>query len=78
MGSSMSEVGSSYGLTMNTERLLSPDLRPDTDIENLYLTGQDICTHGFVGALSSAVLTANVVLGYNNITGIIMNKIIDI
>lgn len=69
-----SSVGESYGLTMNSERLLSPDLRPETGIKNLYLTGQDICTHGFAGALSSAVITANVVLGYNSIYNILMGN----
>merc|ERR1712107_861884 len=40
-------------------------LRPETDIPGLYMTGQDILTCGFNGALYSGVLTAQVCLGRN-------------
>ena len=47
--------GESYGLQTNHYRYLNAfNLKPKTDINNLYLTGQDICNIGFTGALMSA------------------------
>ena len=44
-----------YGLDMNYYRLTKAvDIRPKTNINGLYLTGQDICSIGFTGALMSA------------------------
>ena len=40
-------------------------LRPKTDINGLYLTGQDIVTVGLAGALASGVLTSSVILKKN-------------
>ena len=40
-------------------------LRPDTSIPGLYLTGQDILSCGFAGAMSSGVITASAVLKRN-------------
>ena len=61
--------GSSYGLAMTPERYSDFDiiraLRPDTDVKNLYLTGQDISTNGIAGAIGSAYLTAHKILGFN-------------
>ena len=37
-------------------------LRPDTDVPGLFLTGQDVLTAGITGALMSGVLTAGSVL----------------
>lgn len=71
--------GESYGLNMNYYRLTkSFNLRPKTNIKGLYLTGQDICTMGVVGAMMGGVMTANVVAGYDNILDIcIGNNIIN-
>jgi all-trans-retinol 13,14-reductase len=67
--------GESYGLDMNLYRLTqSTDLRPTTDINGLYLTGQDICTLGVTGAMMAGVLTANVVAGYDNMTDIVLGN----
>ena len=67
--------GESYGMDMNLYRLTkSIDLRPKTDINGLYLTGQDICTLGVTGAMMAGVLTANVVAGYDNLTDIIIGN----
>jgi len=60
--------GEIYGLDHTLERfdpLLVAKLRPETDIPGLYLTGQDILSCGFTGALFSGVITASVVLGRN-------------
>ena len=57
--------GESYGLDTNSHRYLqSFNLKPKTNVENLYLTGQDICSIGFTGALMSGLLTTNSILGY--------------
>ena len=71
--------GESYGLDINRHRLLNAaDLRPKTSIGGLYLTGQDICTLGVSGALSSGVMTASVIMGYDNMFDIALgNNIID-
>ena len=67
--------GESYGLQMNKYRSTNAiDLRPETPIKNLYLTGQDICTLGFTGALMSGVLTSNVMEGFDNIYDIYMGN----
>jgi all-trans-retinol 13,14-reductase len=59
--------GESYGMDMNLYRLTqSIDLRPRTDINGLFLTGQDICTLGVTGAMMGGVLTANVIAEYDN------------
>ena len=67
--------GESYGLDMNFYRLTKAfDLKPKTNIEGLYLTGQDICTLGVTGAMMGGVLTANVVAGYDNMIDIMLGN----
>ena len=67
--------GESYGLDMNSYRLTEAyDLKPKTNIEGLYLTGQDICTLGVTGAMMGGVLTANVMAGYDNLPDIIFKN----
>lgn len=60
--------GEIYGLDHTKERFepwLSAQLRPRTDIPGLYLTGQDIMTCGFTGALFGGLIAAGQVLGRN-------------
>ena len=73
------KYGESYGLGINKHRLLNGHaLRPKTHIQGLYLTGQDICTLGVAGALNSGVMTANVIMKYDNLIDIAMgNNIIE-
>jgi all-trans-retinol 13,14-reductase len=67
--------GESYGLDMNYYRLTqSVELRPKTNINGLYLTGQDICSLGVTGAMMAGVLTANVLAGYDNIIDILLGN----
>lgn len=67
--------GESYGLDSSNYRYTQTELlRPETNIKNFYLTGQDICTLGFTGALMSGVLTAHSVLGYGTILDILSNR----
>ncbi len=72
IGSMKGEV---YGADMTPSRFQSNDLlRPKTDINNLYLTGQDITTLGFTGAMMAGILTASEVLGYGNILDLINDR----
>ena len=66
--------GECYGLDANTSRFNYPNLRPETNIKNLYLTGQDIVASGFGSAITSGVLTVSDMLGYNSILDIIKGR----
>jgi all-trans-retinol 13,14-reductase len=67
--------GEGYGLNSNAYRFSQAlDLKPETDIKNLYLTGQDVCTLGFTGALMGGVLTAHSILGYGTFLDIITDR----
>ncbi|MDX2002482.1 MAG: NAD(P)/FAD-dependent oxidoreductase [Chitinophagales bacterium] len=65
--------GEIYGLEHTPERFRLKNLRPQTPIKNLYLTGQDIVTVGIGGALFSGVLTASAIMG-KNLLGDIIKK----
>jgi len=65
IGSSTGEI---YGLDHGRERFAPNahiELRAETDIDGLFLTGQDICTCGFAGACFGGVFCASAVLGRN-------------
>ena len=67
--------GEGYGLNANTYRFSQGhDLKPETEIKNLYLTGQDVCTLGFTGALMGGVLTAHSILGYGTLLDLLTNR----
>ena len=53
------------GLRHNPRRLTSTIIRPDCAIPGLYFTGQDVCFAGWAGAMTGAMVTAQVLLGYN-------------
>lgn len=63
-----SSKGEIYGLDHNKDRF-SPEtcvnLRPKTTIPGLYLTGQDILTCGFAGAMFGGVFAASAILNRN-------------
>ncbi|MCB1657128.1 MAG: NAD(P)/FAD-dependent oxidoreductase, partial [Pseudomonadales bacterium] len=52
------QKGEIYGLDHDPKRFEQTWLRPKTDIEGLYLTGQDILTCGVVGAMIGGAMTA--------------------
>ena len=52
------EKGEIYGLDHDPKRFEQTWLRPKTDIDGLYLTGQDIMTCGVVGAMIGGLMTA--------------------
>jgi all-trans-retinol 13,14-reductase len=55
----------SYGLAHPPSRYTATGgLRPQTTLPGLWLTGQDVTTSGFAGAMMGGLLTAHGVLGY--------------
>jgi all-trans-retinol 13,14-reductase len=57
--------GEIYGLAHNPARFAARDLRPQTRVPGLYLTGADICTAGVGGAVMGGVLAASVLTRRN-------------
>jgi len=58
--------GESLGVRLNMYRCTNPGmdfLRPKTDIDGLFLTGQDAAIPGVFGAIIGGLLTAQVLLG---------------
>ena len=58
--------GEIYGLDHSLERFsldVDTKLRPETDVPGLYMTGQDVLTCGFTGALFGGLLCAASILG---------------
>jgi all-trans-retinol 13,14-reductase len=66
IGSARGEI---YGLDHTAKRFGSPEvmmhLRPTTDIPNLLITGQDVVSCGFTGAMFGGLLCASTVLNRN-------------
>lgn len=57
--------GEIYGIDHSPSRFALDFLKPETPIENLYLTGQDTVTCGVGGALASGMFTASVITKKN-------------
>ncbi|XP_030819967.1 all-trans-retinol 13,14-reductase [Camarhynchus parvulus] len=60
--------GEFYGADHGIPRLQAEaiaTLRADTAVPNLYLTGQDLCLGGFMGALQGAIICASTILKRN-------------
>lgn len=67
--------GEVYGLDATTKRWdRYPNLRPETKIEGLWLTGQDMTSLGFGGALMSGILTLNAMLGYGELVNLLRGR----
>ncbi|MBT3478410.1 MAG: NAD(P)/FAD-dependent oxidoreductase [Candidatus Marinimicrobia bacterium] len=58
-------AGEMYGLDHTSERFRQNWLRPQTEINNFFLTGQDVTTVGLTSALFSGLLTASSILNKN-------------
>lgn len=58
--------GEIYGIESSPERFRHPFMRPQTPIQNLYLTGQDVFITSVSGGLMGGILTASNIL-YKNI-----------
>lgn len=72
---------SSYGLQCSEKRFSNyafvRTLRPETEMPNLYLTGQDILMPGIVSAMTTAMLTCRQVLGFTIIDTILQKDLMD-
>jgi len=67
--------GEAYGLENYPSRFKTIDwLRPETHIENLFLTGQDICTLGITGALMSGVITTSRICNYGTLLDLVSGR----
>lgn len=55
--------GEQYGIPGTPERFDLRSLGPKTSIDNLYLSGSDVCSLGIVGALMGGVAAATCVIG---------------
>lgn len=62
--------GELYGIDHTVSRFEQDWMRPQTQIKNLYITGQDLLFCGVASALSSGVMTAASILG-NEISDIV-------
>lgn len=73
--------GCSYGLECSSERFTDWNtvrlLKPETDINGLYITGQDILMMGICSALATGVITARQVLKFSLWDAITKQDIID-
>ena len=59
------QKGELYGLEHSPSRFRQRWLRPQTPVQGLFLTGQDITTVGLTGALFSGLLTCSSILKKN-------------
>jgi len=68
--------GESYGIQFDLTRFLEgyKQLRPETPIDGLWLTGQDIVTAGWAGALAAGELTVATILGYYDIPALLSGR----
>ncbi|NXU20504.1 RETST reductase, partial [Pardalotus punctatus] len=60
--------GELYGINHDIPRLQAEamaSVRAETAVPNLYLTGQDLCLGGFMGALQGAIICASAILKRN-------------
>ncbi|NWH41313.1 RETST reductase, partial [Chloropsis hardwickii] len=56
--------GADHGIPRLQDEVIA-SLRADTAVPNLYLTGQDLCLGGFMGALQGAIICASTILKRN-------------
>ena len=71
----------SYGLACSAERFTRfravRELRPETSMPNLYLTGQDILLPGIASSLMTAMMTCRQVMKVSLVDTILQNDIMD-
>jgi all-trans-retinol 13,14-reductase len=69
-----SPFGECLGSSHNPTRFTTDLIRPETGYKGIYLTGQDICTGGFSGAIFGAVIATHSFLGYGTTMDILRNR----
>ncbi|MEG1983129.1 MAG: NAD(P)/FAD-dependent oxidoreductase [Alistipes sp.] len=55
--------GTAYGIAIDCNDVMGSLLSPVTKVEGLYLTGQNIATHGALGVVMTAIATCGAILG---------------
>ncbi|MEL7186586.1 MAG: NAD(P)/FAD-dependent oxidoreductase [Pseudomonadota bacterium] len=68
------QQGELYGLSHTPDRMQEKWLRPKTEINGLWLTGQDILTCGVTGAMMAGMLTTTSIVGMRKM-GPLMSRI---
>ena len=66
--------GECYGEGMTPKKMLNSNYNSVTPLNNLYVTGQDIVTLGYVGSIYAGYLTANIICGYTYLHKLLMGK----
>lgn len=66
--------GECLGLDSSPNRFLKHHITPKTDINNLFLSGQDVSTAGIAGAISGGILCSYAVLKYGQIHNLLMKR----
>jgi len=67
------EDGSLYGIVKDYKDSLKTFISPRTKLPNLFFTGQNLNLHGVLGAAMSGIVTANALLGNDDIINKIRN-----
>ena len=67
------EDGSLYGIAKDYKDSLKTFISPRTKLPNLFFTGQNLNLHGVLGAAMSAIVTANALIGNDDIINKIRN-----
>ena len=65
--------GSAYGILKDCHEPIKSIILPQTKINNLYFTGQNLNLHGFTGVTAGAIITCSAILGLKYLS----NKIAD-
>ena len=65
--------GSLYGITKDYKDTLRTFISPRTKLPNLFFTGQNLNLHGVLGAAMSGIVTANALIGNDDIINKIRN-----
>lgn len=55
--------GAAYGTAIDCNNVMGSLFSPTTKVEGLYLTGQNIATHGALGVVMTAIATCGAILG---------------
>ncbi|GMH48348.1 hypothetical protein TL16_g00272 [Triparma laevis f. inornata] len=58
------DEGECYGQGLTPQHLHLPDMIPTSNVKNLFMTGQDVCTLGVSGAMNAGYITANAIAGF--------------
>jgi phytoene dehydrogenase-like protein len=61
------QIGSAYGIQKNYNDVLGTIIAPQTQIPNLFLSGQNLNLHGITGVSMTSFFTCAKIVGMNNL-----------